>query len=312
MDRMHAFLDLVLALRYQVLYVLVDQLDEAPLFADRVEIVRFLQPLLTDLKLLEAEHLAFKIFLPRYLTPEILRMVEFRTKRLTIRDLAWGEDDLLALLTRRLQGFSEGRVRSLQRFCEPALAQQMVLHRRGQPPVPYVDLALVRAAHGLPRDLILRGRRLFEIYAARHSAGLIEEADLEQAIHADLGTDDPPAYAPATPAPAAAAPHQASGEVTPPRGLYIDQVGQVWRDGALLPQDLPPTVFKLLQYLCIHRYEFCTFEAILADVWGPGYGIESVRAALRRLRVAVERDPDYPRFLITSPRRGIRLVDGLG
>jgi two-component system KDP operon response regulator KdpE len=50
---------------------------------------------------------------------------------------------------------------------------------------------------------------------------------------------------------------------------------------------------------------------ILQEVWGPGYGSESnlLQVHVSQLRRKIEPDPARPRYLLTEPGAGYRLVD---
>ena len=50
---------------------------------------------------------------------------------------------------------------------------------------------------------------------------------------------------------------------------------------------------------------------ILREVWGPGYGSESnlLHVHMSQLRRKIEPDPARPRYLVTEPGAGYRLVD---
>jgi len=49
---------------------------------------------------------------------------------------------------------------------------------------------------------------------------------------------------------------------------------------------------------------------LLQDVWGPTYGTETnyLRVYMAQLRRKLEPDPAQPRYLITEPGMGYRLV----
>ena len=50
---------------------------------------------------------------------------------------------------------------------------------------------------------------------------------------------------------------------------------------------------------------------ILQEVWGPAYGSESnlLHVHIAHLRRKIEPDPARPRYLLTEPGAGYRLVD---
>jgi len=54
-----------------------------------------------------------------------------------------------------------------------------------------------------------------------------------------------------------------------------------------------------------------THPAILRAVWGPAYGTEShyLHVYVSQLRRKLEADPARPRYLLTEPGAGYRLVN---
>ena len=75
---------------------------------------------------------------------------------------------------------------------------------------------------------------------------------------------------------------------------------------------LTPNEFGLLRVLAQHPGKLLTHRAILRDVWGPAYGDESnyLHVYVSQLRHKLEPDPSRPRYLLTEPGAGYRLVDG--
>ncbi len=73
---------------------------------------------------------------------------------------------------------------------------------------------------------------------------------------------------------------------------------------------LSPTEFALLQQLALNAGKVLTHRALLQSVWGPEYGGEAeyLRVYMNRLRHKLEPDPANPRFLLTEPGIGYRLV----
>ncbi len=53
-----------------------------------------------------------------------------------------------------------------------------------------------------------------------------------------------------------------------------------------------------------------THPTILREVWGPAYGDEShyLHVYVSQLRRKIEADPTRPRYLLTEPGAGYRLV----
>jgi two-component system KDP operon response regulator KdpE len=76
------------------------------------------------------------------------------------------------------------------------------------------------------------------------------------------------------------------------------------------PVALTPTEFELLRLFVQHEGKLLTHPAILRAVWGPAYGDEShyLHVYVSQLRRKLERDPTRPRYLLTEPGAGYRLV----
>lgn len=78
------------------------------------------------------------------------------------------------------------------------------------------------------------------------------------------------------------------------------------------PVHLTPHEFRLLRLLAQNEGKLLTHRLILSKVWGPGYGDESnyLHVYVSQLRRKLEPDPARPRFLLTEPGAGYRLVGG--
>jgi two-component system KDP operon response regulator KdpE len=73
---------------------------------------------------------------------------------------------------------------------------------------------------------------------------------------------------------------------------------------------LTPNEFKLLAALVKHAGMVMTHRQLLKEVWGPGSGNEShyLRVYMNQLRQKLEQDSARPRFLLTEPGVGYRLM----
>jgi two-component system, OmpR family, KDP operon response regulator KdpE len=82
----------------------------------------------------------------------------------------------------------------------------------------------------------------------------------------------------------------------------------VTRDGEEIK--LTATEFKLLAYLASHVDRVLTHQAILTQVWGSldADHTEYLRVYIAQLRKKLEANPDQPRYLITEPGVGYRLL----
>jgi two-component system, OmpR family, KDP operon response regulator KdpE len=102
----------------------------------------------------------------------------------------------------------------------------------------------------------------------------------------------------------------ASGPVLEIGGLVIDVDKQlVTVDGRRV--QLTPNEFELLRVLAQNEGKLMTHPAILREVWGPAYGTEShyLHVYVSQLRRKLEDDPSRPRYLLTEPGAGYRLVN---
>jgi two-component system KDP operon response regulator KdpE len=69
--------------------------------------------------------------------------------------------------------------------------------------------------------------------------------------------------------------------------------------------------YKLLATLVRQAGKVVTREQLLRDVWGPTRGGPShyIRVCMANLRHKLEAEPARPRYLLTEPGVGYRLVD---
>jgi len=91
--------------------------------------------------------------------------------------------------------------------------------------------------------------------------------------------------------------------------LVVDlDARRVWRGGA--PLDLTPRAFDVLAYLVRQKGTVATHRALLTEIWGPAYDGETqyVWVFINRLRHKIEDDPAHPRYIVTEPGVGYRLV----
>ena len=74
---------------------------------------------------------------------------------------------------------------------------------------------------------------------------------------------------------------------------------------------LTPHQFDLLRVLALNQGKLMTHRMLLQEVWGPGYGDESnlLHVNVSQLRRKIEPDRANPRYLLTEPGAGYRLVD---
>jgi two-component system KDP operon response regulator KdpE len=77
------------------------------------------------------------------------------------------------------------------------------------------------------------------------------------------------------------------------------------------PVQLTPHEFELLRVLAQNEGKLLTHPTLLREVWGPAYGEEShyLHVYVSNLRRKIEPDPARPRYLLTEPGAGYRLVN---
>jgi two-component system, OmpR family, KDP operon response regulator KdpE len=93
--------------------------------------------------------------------------------------------------------------------------------------------------------------------------------------------------------------------------LEIDRAARVVRRGDE-EIHLTPIEFDLLAMLAEHAGRLVTHRQLLHTVWGPGYENEThyLRVHIAHIRAKIEPDPSRPRYVITDPGVGYRLVEG--
>jgi len=76
---------------------------------------------------------------------------------------------------------------------------------------------------------------------------------------------------------------------------------------------LTPHEYSLLTLLARNEGKLLTHQAILRDVWGKAYADEShyLHVYVSQLRRKLEPDPARPRYILTEPGAGYRLVNPL-
>ena len=93
-------------------------------------------------------------------------------------------------------------------------------------------------------------------------------------------------------------------------GLRVDLEKQaVWFEGK--PVQLTPHEFGLLRLFVRNEGKLLTHSTILREVWGRGYADEShyLHVYVSQLRRKIEPDSTRPRYILTEPGAGYRLVD---
>jgi two-component system, OmpR family, KDP operon response regulator KdpE len=92
--------------------------------------------------------------------------------------------------------------------------------------------------------------------------------------------------------------------------LRLDLEGrEVAMDGRIV--QLTPHEYELLRLLARNEGKLLTHESILREVWGKAYADEShyLHVYVSQLRRKLEPNPARPRYILTEPGVGYRLVD---
>ena len=73
---------------------------------------------------------------------------------------------------------------------------------------------------------------------------------------------------------------------------------------------LTPKEYDLLRFLTTHPNETIPHRKLLQNIWGPDYGdeIEYLRVFINALRKKLEPVPSQPRYIVTEPWVGYKLV----
>ncbi len=111
----------------------------------------------------------------------------------------------------------------------------------------------------------------------------------------------------------AAHPAQGSASVFRTGELEVDlERRRVLTDGREV--HLSPTEYDLLKVFVAHPNKVLTDRMLLQQVWGAEYGSEDnyLHVYVARLRKKIEPDPRNPRYLLTEPGVGYRLLSGEG
>jgi two-component system KDP operon response regulator KdpE len=76
------------------------------------------------------------------------------------------------------------------------------------------------------------------------------------------------------------------------------------------PVHLTPKEFELLRELAAHHDTPISHRRLLQAVWGPDYGDETeyLRVVINQLRKKIEANPAKPKYILTEPWVGYRLV----
>ncbi len=281
------FLELLPQLGIQGLYVLVDRLDETFALQNPATMAAFLNPLLSDLILLNQPRVGFKLFLPINVLQALQRQPRARLDRLHIFILEWNGQELRQVLQDRLDAFSNGRVQSLDALFEGASLNQM----------------LIRYAWGCPRTLLLLADILLhQIY----NTMIWQESQAPAVAKGGTKTETRKL---ADAMDRAVEEFRRRYSILLPLLRIDDETGMVYIGSRPVPRQPSASEFKVLDYLRQHKGEIISKDRLFDDVLSDeeGKSDEAIDSLMSRLRRKIEPDPARPMYLITVRGRGYRL-----
>lgn len=109
--------ELAKKLGFKSIYILIDKVDETHLTTnDSHSTFRLIEPLIKDLETHGIKGYAFKYFLWDRIYEDLLQAG--RPDRITIHTLIWTRDRLLKMLSRRLEAFSDKKIKTIEELFE--------------------------------------------------------------------------------------------------------------------------------------------------------------------------------------------------
>jgi DNA-binding winged helix-turn-helix (wHTH) protein len=290
LDQMSKFVFLAELSGFKSVYILVDRLDEKePMSSSSQEAAKLIEPLVTDLHLLELEKMAFKFFVTPSIMDKINEHPGFRTDRLMIRHINWSEEKLQQLLDRRVEVFTQGKLPSLDVVCEPDV-------------IGLVS-KLSSLANGSPRNMMRLAEWLLYWRHTRTLFGnefLISNQDLENSINSFLNESKNIAK---------------TDKNKFQSGIWIDESAYVCREAKKLGR-LPELQFKLLSHLIVNKGKICTYASLRKSVYGEmvdsvegKLGDDRIDQLIKRIRKLVEEDSKYPKYIVKVAAKGYILEE---
>lgn len=118
-----SFTEVVLALGFNSVVVLVDGVDEIDITANKPELsALLLKPLIAERVLMQMKGLTFKFFLPNQVIEFLEEIPETRLgERIKSHEIIWNEQAIQKLLSLRLNAFSNNRLNDLAQISTPDL-----------------------------------------------------------------------------------------------------------------------------------------------------------------------------------------------
>lgn len=248
------FCQLVSALGWDSVYILVDQVDETSTTAgSAARSVDLLQPLVEEPTLLAMSHLAFKFFLPLEVGAELQDRVPIRQDRVCWTTISWNGAQLEEMLRLRLRYHSEDAVTRFEDLCAPE-ARYRVTER------------LILECERSPRTLIRLCRAVVQAHIGRTATSeLLSRSDITTGIHRlkhqlELERQS------SGPVHDAHLPH--TDDAPPPmEGLYLDPHDHVWIDGEQMHPPPSRLEMRLLKKLYYEAPNVVGHEELIKAVW---------------------------------------------
>ena len=288
-DMFKRFTRMVNWLGVKAIYVFVDRIDESfETATDPIKGADLIEPLIADLHLMEMSNVAFKFFVPSRIADELRRRQSIRLDRLLFREISWTTEDLMDILERRVQVYSDNLLPNLEQLCVPQLSG--------------INRFLADHASGSPRNLLRLGEWLLHHHVSLSKGDrLINQEDLNIALGSfEDELDDERGQVT----------NRAAAKPKSDLGLSIDKSGAVLRAGKILDVKLSKLEYDLLSYLCQNPEKLLSREDLIEAVYGEDALYESddraLYALIGRLRKKVEDTPERPRYIKTIPSLGYR------
>lgn len=284
-EKFASFAGLVRLCSFKGVQFLIDGIDESLETANSPHVqADILEPLLTELRILEMPGSAFKFFLSREAHKEILDRPTVRKDRLTDRALTveWKEDKLKTLLDSRLAYFSDGAVQDLVQICQETVMESTNKQSHSKTGV-WIEKEMLKFAQGSPRRLLIAGQFLFDAHISQHGTnGLIELDDWENA-RKELNRKIPPFLR-----------------------LHLE-IRIIWMGEREV--ELTTLHHRILLTLATAN-GICDRDRLALEAWGANVGVspQAIDKTISRLRQILGDDPDEPTYLKTIRGKGFQLL----
>ena len=275
---------------YEVIYVLIDRVDETELGPDAA--VDVLKPLLSQKPLLEAPGIAFKFFLPLEVGECLQQTVGLRKDRVSFRQINWDSDSLRKMVNQRVNYYSGGQKTTFEELCTYTIRQRALRK-------------LIEASENSPRKLIQMCDRMIHLHVNRSRETFLENADLLDTLGEVIQQKVIESIRPFG-STSSSSDQETAG--IPPKGLYLNDGGHVWIDGKPIDPPLTDLEFQLLRTLYKKTPNIVPTINMIEAIWPGGIGgdDQNLRKLIGRLRKRLEPNASIAeaRFIRNSKGRG--------